>query len=104
MAKKSWVDGTKMGIDGHSFGGFETNYIVTHSNLFAAACSASGLVNLISTFGALQEGSGIALTGYNEWGQNRIGGTLWQKQTAYLDNSPILAADKVTPPPPADGR
>ncbi len=38
MSQKPWVDANKMGINGHSFGGYETNYLVTHSNLF---CSGS---------------------------------------------------------------
>ncbi len=46
-----------IGIQGHSFGGFETNYIITHSDLFAAACSASGVSDLVSSYCSAARGA-----------------------------------------------
>ncbi len=37
-----------------SFGGFEVNYLITHSDLFAAAISAAGRINLVSSYGSLR--------------------------------------------------
>lgn len=96
LSKKPWVDAKKMGIQGHSFGGYEVNYIVTQTNLFAAACSASGVSNLISWYGA------VPRTGHPKYSverqQDRMEGTLWQMPHQYIMNSPIFQADKVTTP------
>ena len=59
LAKEHFVDRKHMGLQGHSFGGFETNYIVSHTSLFAAAGSAAGLGNLTSYYGQSPGFSGI---------------------------------------------
>jgi dienelactone hydrolase len=97
MAKKPWVDASRMGINGHSRGGFETNYLVTHTHLFAAAISGSGYANATSLYTRIRQ-SGTSGEGAYELTHQRIGGTLWQKQKVYLDNSPVLRADKVVTP------
>lgn len=97
ISKKPWVNKTKMGLQGCSFGGFETNYIVTHSSLFAAACSASGGTDFISYYGDLFE-KAYTMQGLFEAGQYRIGSSLWQRPDLYINNSPIFKADKVTTP------
>ncbi len=53
LSKFLWVDSSKMAICGTSFGGYETNYIVTHSNIFSAAASGAGISNLISHYNGL---------------------------------------------------
>jgi len=98
LSKFSWVDSTRMGIQGHSFGGYETNYLVTHTNIFAAAMSSSGFSNLISWYGSVAPGQGFSLQHFGEVGQTRIGYTLWQNPDLYIKNSPIFHADKVTTP------
>ncbi|POY37919.1 hypothetical protein C3K47_05170 [Solitalea longa] len=92
-----WVDTTKMGIQGHSFGGYETHYIVTHTNMFAAAMAAAGVSDLISGYNYLWYG-GNANQDHEEVGQGRMGGTLWNKQAAFIENTSVLNADKVTSP------
>jgi len=103
----SYIDSTKMGIQGHSFGGFETNYLVTHTNVFAAAMSASGLSDLVSDYNSVAQGNpqpdgssdgGQSLQGFADIGQVRIGETLWANPDLYIDNSPVFEADKVTTP------
>ncbi|TWI86679.1 alpha/beta hydrolase family protein [Chitinophaga japonensis] len=93
----SWVDTKRMGIQGHSFGGFETNFIIAHTGFFAAAVSSSGTSDLISSYGACLLGGNIHQS-YIERSQYRMGGTLWEKPELYRENSPILRADKVTTP------
>jgi dienelactone hydrolase len=97
LSKISWVDARKMGIQGHSFGGYETNYLVTHTTIFAAALSAAGVSDCISDYGSLW-GFGASEQGINETGQIRMGASLWQRADLYIKNSPIFRADKVTTP------
>jgi len=96
LAGKPWVDASKMGIQGHSFGGYETNYIITHSKLFAAACSASGFCDLMSWYGSILRG-GFPVY-WAERTQGRIGASPWQIPDLYISNSPIFKADKVSTP------
>jgi dienelactone hydrolase len=96
VSKLSFVDSTKMGIQGHSFGGYETNVIIAHTNRFAAACSASGISNLVSWYGADARGSYPKY--WAEQSQGRLGKTPWDSLNAYLSNSPILQAEKVSTP------
>lgn len=99
LAKMPWVDKNRMGIQGHSFGGYETNYIVTHTNIFAAACSASGWADFVSAYNAIREGGGgVGRRYYYEMYRERMGGTLWNKKDQYIESSPIFNADRVTTP------
>jgi dienelactone hydrolase len=92
-----FVNEKKMGLQGCSFGGIQTNYLVTHTNLFAAACSASGSFNFVSQYGALA-GNGSSLQSLFETGQTRMGASLWDIPDQYIKNSPIFQAHKVTTP------
>jgi dipeptidyl aminopeptidase/acylaminoacyl peptidase len=91
-----YVDGTKMGLRGGSFGGYETNYLVAHSNLFAAAISMAGYSDFISNIGAINNFT--RPHGLEGTDQNRLGVTMWQRPDIWIKNSPIFYADKVTTP------
>ncbi|WP_205514476.1 alpha/beta hydrolase family protein [Longitalea arenae] len=96
LGAKPWVDSSKMGIHGHSFGGFAVNYLITQTNIFSAGASAAGLSDLISFYGTtVYWGSAQYLF---ETGQTRLGYTLWDNPSLYIDNSPVLKADKVSTP------
>ena len=98
LTKMPWVNGKRLGIQGHSFGGFETDYIVTHSNnIFAAAVSASGMSDFISAYGSIIEGGSSRQRQYELY-RDRIGATLWQRGDLYIKNSPVLFADRVKTP------
>jgi dipeptidyl aminopeptidase/acylaminoacyl peptidase len=93
-----FVDGKRMGLTGHSFGAFETNYVITHSSLFTAALSDAGPSNFVSQYGSYELHAGISLQGIVERGQNRMGANLWERPDVYIKNSPIFEADKITTP------
>lgn len=95
LASKPYVDAKKIGIEGHSFGGGINNYIITHSNLFAAAYTGAGLSDYIS--GALAPSLGMEEMSRQVVSELRMGATIWQQPEKYL-NSPVLHADRVTTP------
>jgi len=99
LSKRKYVDPKRMGLQGHSFGGYQTEFVVTHSNLFAAAMSSAGWPDLISRYGAIMSnGKGSSGQSTTESKRSRIGATLWENRDAYINNSPIFFADKVNTP------
>jgi dienelactone hydrolase len=96
LKKLPYVDGKRMGLRGFSFGGYETNYLVTHTNLFAAAISMAGLSNLISIMGATN--TGPKPHGVEGVGQLRLGATLWERPDIWIKNSPLFYSNRVTTP------
>lgn len=97
MSKKPFVDSTKMAIQGHSFGGFETNYIVSHTNVFSAACSAAGVSDMVSEFGTVNR-DGFLSQESVEVGQYRLGVSLWEDPKAYIENSAVFQLNNVNTP------
>jgi dienelactone hydrolase len=97
MKKKPYVDSAKMGLQGHSFGGYQTNYIITKTPIFAAACSSSGLSDLVS-FAGLLGSTGNSNHFMASKGQPGMVVRLWDDPGRYIENSPLFYLDKVTTP------
>jgi dipeptidyl aminopeptidase/acylaminoacyl peptidase len=97
LLKYPWVDPKRIGIAGHSWGGFETNYIITHSDLYAAALSASSITDILSDFGSLTK-SGITKEYFYETDQSRMGVEPWNRPDLYEENNPLFGADKIKTP------
>jgi dipeptidyl aminopeptidase/acylaminoacyl peptidase len=103
LATLPYVDGKHMGIEGHSFGGGETNYLVTHSKFFAAACSAAGTVSdqVSAYLGPYRPKGGnpnFYRVMHSENGHDMIGATLWQRPDLYFRSSSVFNANHVTAP------
>ncbi len=101
LSSFSWVDSTKLGLQGHSFGGWETNFLITHSNIFKAACTASGISDLVSAYDQLGYGGRNSQSYYEIGSQGShlgVGVTPWTNTQTYLENSPILYVGNVTTP------
>lgn len=98
LAKMPWVDSTKMGIQGQSWGGYQVAYLITRTNLFAAAEAGAPVSNMTSAYGGIRWGTGLNRQFQYERSQSRIGYTLWQRPDLFIKNSPLFRADKVTTP------
>jgi dipeptidyl aminopeptidase/acylaminoacyl peptidase len=98
----SFVDSTKLGVQAHSFGGWETNYLVTHSHIFAVACAAAGVSDQISDFNSLADGGGSFPASYlelvNPGDPYGRGVTPSTRPELYEENSPVLAAEDESTP------
>lgn len=88
----------KVGIDGQSWGGYQTAYLVTRTNMFACAGSGAPVANMTSAFGGIRWGTGDSRQGQYEQGQSRIGRNLWEAPQLYIANSPVFYADRVQTP------
>jgi dipeptidyl aminopeptidase/acylaminoacyl peptidase len=98
LVKKGWVDSTKMGIQGQSWGGYQVAHIITRTNLFAAAWAGAPVANMTSAYGGIRWESGMNRQFQYEKTQSRIGATLWEKPNLYIENSPLFHLPKVKTP------
>jgi len=92
------LDPKRVGIDGQSWGGYQTAYLVTRTDMFACAGSGAPVSNMTSAYGGIRWGTGDSRQGQYEIGQSRIGKTLWEAPELYIANSPIFHADRVNTP------
>jgi dipeptidyl aminopeptidase/acylaminoacyl peptidase len=97
VSKRAYIDSGHIGIQGHSFGGYETNYLVTHTSLFAAAVSSAGVSDMLSSYGNLWP-DGSSLQEYYERRAFRIYGTPWQVPSVYMHNTSIFSIGDVKTP------
>lgn len=98
LSKMPYVDSTKMGIQGQSWGGYQVAYLVTRTNLFAAAGAGAPVSNMTSAYGGIRWQSGLSRQFQYERTQSRIGYTLWERPDLYIKNSPLFKADKINTP------
>jgi len=91
------IDTTKMGLQGHSFAGEITMFLITHSQKFVAAIASSGIADLTAYYGDVW-GAGNSRDGYMRVGQGRMVVPPWEDPQRYILNSPIFFADKTTAP------
>ena len=92
------IDRKRIGIDGQSWGDYQTAYLVTRTNMFACAGSGAPVANMTSAFGGIRWESGDSRQAQYEQGQSRIGANLWDAPELYIKNSPVFHADKCNTP------
>ncbi len=94
------ADKSKMAIQGQSWGGYQTAWLITRTDMFAAAGSGAPVGNMTSAYGGIRWGSGITRAGQYEHGQSRIGKSMWEPGALdlYIENSPVFHVDKVQTP------
>ena len=95
---EGFVDKDKIGVQGHSWGGYQIAYMITKTNLFAAAEAGAPVSNMTSAYGGIRWQSGMSRMFQYERTQSRIGGSLWEATNEYLHNSPVFYADKIWTP------
>ena len=91
VAAHSFVDGTKIGNIGASYGGFMTQYLITQTDIFAASVSHAGISNITSYWG---EG----YWGYSYSSGASAGSYPWNNPKLYTEQSPLFHADKIKTP------
>jgi dipeptidyl aminopeptidase/acylaminoacyl peptidase len=95
LSRLPYIDTSRLGLQGHSMGGYGANYVISHSDKFKAMISSAGASNLTSLYTGLWKFSGISKMGDLELGQFRMAGTLWEYPTEYVLNSPVFNANNV---------
>lgn len=92
------VDPKRVGIQGHSWGGYQTAFLVTQTNMFAAAVAGAPLTNMVSMYSLIYKNTGSTNQAIFESSQGRFRGGYWDNWEAYIRNSPVAFAKNVTTP------
>lgn len=98
LLQRGYVDPKGLGLQGQSWGGYQTAYLITQSHLFSAAMAGAPVANMTSAYGGIRWGSGLARAFQYEKQQSRIGKSIWEAQNLYIENSPLFWLDRVTTP------
>lgn len=98
IVARGFIDPERIGIQGHSWGGYQTAYLVTQTDMFAAAEAGAPVVNMTSAYGGIRWGTGLSRMFQYEKSQSRLGGSLWESRARYIENSPLFWADKINTP------
>jgi dipeptidyl aminopeptidase/acylaminoacyl peptidase len=98
LVAKGYVDSTKLGLQGQSWGGYQIAHLITRTNLYAAAWAGAPVANMTSAYGGIRWGTGLNRQFQYEKTQSRIGATLWEKPNLYIENSPLFYFPKVKTP------
>ena len=98
LKKNTWVNGSKIAIQGQSWGGYQVAHLITATNMYAAAWTGAPVVNMTSAYGGIRWGTGMSRQFQYEQTQSRIGKTLWEAPELYIENSPLFNMPKVTTP------
>jgi dipeptidyl aminopeptidase/acylaminoacyl peptidase len=98
VVDRGFVDENNIGIQGHSWGGYQIAYMVTQTNRFRAAEAGAAVANMTSAYSGIRWGTGLPRQFQYEHAQSRIGGSLWEYPMRFLENSPLFHADKIQTP------
>lgn len=92
------VDGDKLALHGHSWGGYQTAFMVTQTPRFKCAIAGAALTDMVSMYSSVYWNSGMANQPIFESSQGRFTGGYWDLQDAYIRNSPVYFAKNVQTP------
>ena len=98
LIEKGFIDKDNIGVQGHSWGGYQIAYLVTKTDIFKAAESGAPVVNMVSAYGGIRWDTGLSRQFQYEHTQSRLGGTPWEYPQRYFENSPIYNIDKINTP------
>jgi len=93
-----FIDPARVGIQGHSWGGYQITYMITRTNMFRAVEAGASVVDMAGGYGGIRWGTGMSRAFQYEKTQSRIGVPPWENPKLYLENSPIYWIDKVKTP------
>ena len=92
------ADPTRLGLMGHSYGGYSTLALIVQSRRFKAAVMRAGFGDLLGMYGHLSDDGISHNLPWAEQGQGSMGGTPWEVPERYLENSPVMYLDRVETP------
>ncbi len=98
IVAQGYIDPKRIGIQGHSWGGYQITHLITRTNMFAAVQAGASVSNMVSAYGGIRWGTGMVRQFQYEKTQSRIGAPPWDKTLEFIENSPIFWVEKVNTP------
>jgi len=92
------IDEDKIGLTGHSWGAYQTAFIITQTDLFSSAVAGAPLTNMISMYNSIYWNTGIPDATIFEISQGRFPDPYWKDWDNFIDNSPIFKIDQTDTP------
>jgi dipeptidyl aminopeptidase/acylaminoacyl peptidase len=95
-----YADPKHIGLQGHSWGGYQSSFIVTQTDMFAAVVTGAPPTNLVSFYDQLYKQTGTVQQGIMEIGQVRMGEnvTPWNSHELYESQSPVHHVQNIKTP------
>jgi dipeptidyl aminopeptidase/acylaminoacyl peptidase len=98
VVEMGFIDPARVGIQGHSWGGFQITYLITRTDMFRAVEAGASVADMVSAYGGIRWGTGMSRAFQYERTQSRIGGPPWIRSLQFIENSPIFWVEKVNTP------
>lgn len=98
VIKLGYADPDRIGLQGHSWGGYESSFIVTQTDMFATVVTGAPLTNLISMYNVAYKRTGNMNGPILEWSQGRMGVSPWENMELYRSQSPLHHAQNIKTP------
>jgi dipeptidyl aminopeptidase/acylaminoacyl peptidase len=98
IVAQGYIDPKRIGIQGHSWGGYQITHLITRTNMFAAVQAGASVSDMVSAYGGIRWGTGMSRAFQYEKTQSRIGAPPWDAPLQFIENSPIFWVEKVKTP------
>jgi len=92
------IDEQHIGIHGHSWGGYQTAFLITQTDMFRAAAAGAPLTDMISMYDMIYWNAGVGDMAIFEASQGRLTTGPWDNWDAYRRNSPVYQVKNVKTP------
>jgi dipeptidyl aminopeptidase/acylaminoacyl peptidase len=93
-----FVDPARVGIQGHSWGGYQIAYMITKTNIFRAVEAGAAVGDMFGGYGGIRWGTGMSRAFQYEKTQSRIGVPPWKNPLIYMENSPLFWIENIRTP------
>ena len=93
-----FVDPQRVGIQGHSWGGYQISYMITKTNIFRAVEAGASVGDMFGGYGGIRWGTGMSRAFQYEKTQSRIGVPPWKNPLIYMENSPLFWIENIQTP------
>jgi len=98
VVEMGYADPERIALQGHSWGGYESSFLLTQTDMFCAVVTGAPVTNMISFYNELYKSSGTVQQGIMEVGQVRMGTHPWKDFDLYVSQSPVHQAENITTP------
>lgn len=96
LSNYTYIDFSRLGVQGHSMGGYQTNVLITKTNVFKCAQESAGPVDEVTSFFGLE--GDHTRQAFGEFDQPNLGTQPWANPQTFIRNSPVYEIEKVNTP------